>query len=40
MVERMVEHMHYIYGVFDFLASWTLVVCENYITSNVNVTPN
>jgi hypothetical protein len=26
--------------MFDFLASYTLVVCDNYITTNVNVPPN
>jgi len=26
--------------MFDFFASCTLVVCENYITTNVNVPPN
>jgi hypothetical protein len=26
--------------MFDILTSWTLVVCDNYITINVNITPN
>jgi hypothetical protein len=26
--------------MFDFLASYTLIMCGNYIITNVNVTPN
>ncbi len=28
------------YTLYDFLASCTLVECDNYITTIVNVTPN